>query len=163
MAMRPAPTQTDGHRNLARGVRMAVRQIQNLTAQARDWMPRGGGLSEDVWRKRHTALLGVLLAHAPGVFLFALVRGFPLWHALLSAGPVAALWLAARHAERRISQECLCAAGLITASSMLVHLSGGSTEMHFHFFVMVAFLTLYQDWLTFLTALVLIVFEHGAV
>src|SRR6185312_1942069 len=39
--------------------------------------------------------------------------------------------------------------GLITASAMLVHLSGGVVEAHFHFFVMIGVLTLYQDWMAF--------------
>jgi diguanylate cyclase (GGDEF)-like protein len=42
-----------------------------------------------------------------------------------------------------------------------VHLSGGLIEMHFHFFVVVALLTLYQDWLPYLTAIALTVLEHG--
>jgi diguanylate cyclase (GGDEF)-like protein len=33
--------------------------------------------------------------------------------------------------------------------------------MHFHFFVVVALLTLYQDWLPYLTAIALTIFEHG--
>jgi diguanylate cyclase (GGDEF)-like protein len=129
----------------------------------RSWLPQGGSLPAEVWRARHKALLRVLLAHVPGVFVFALARGFPLWHAALAAAPVGALWLAALTAERRAAQEFLCATGLITASSMLVHLAAGNIEMHFHFFVMVALLSLYQDWLPFLTALVLVVLEHGVV
>lgn len=129
----------------------------------RAWLPRGGGLPTEVWQARHRALLQVLLAHVPAVMIFGLARGFSLWHAALATGPVAALWLAAKTAERRGSQEFLCAAGLITASSMLVHLAAGNTEMHFHFFVMVALLSLYQDWLPFLTALVLVILEHGVV
>ena len=39
--------------------------------------------------------------------------------------------------------------GLITASAMLVHLSAGVVEAHFHFFVMIGVLTLYQDWMPF--------------
>ncbi|MGN6473076.1 MAG: putative bifunctional diguanylate cyclase/phosphodiesterase [Mycobacteriales bacterium] len=135
----------------------------NRWARLRAWLPHGGSLPADVWRARHRALLRVLVLHVPAVMIFGLARGFPLWHAALSTAPVAALWLAALTAERRAAQEFLCASGLITASSMLVHLAGGNTEMHFHFFVMVALLSLYQDWLPFLTALVLVVLEHGVV
>src|SRR5438477_7193124 len=43
--------------------------------------------------------------------------------------------------------------GLVTASALLVHLAGGVMELHFHFFVMVALITLYEDWLPFLLAI----------
>ena len=52
--------------------------------------------------------------------------------------------------------------GLITASAMLVHLSGGYIEAHFHFFVMIGVLTLYQDWVPFLVAIGYVVLHHGA-
>ena len=32
---------------------------------------------------------------------------------------------------------------------MLVHFSGGYVEMHFHFFVMLAVIAMYQDWLPY--------------
>jgi two-component system, cell cycle sensor histidine kinase and response regulator CckA len=51
--------------------------------------------------------------------------------------------------------------GLISASAVLVHLSGGLIEMHFHFFVMVAVVTLYQAWLPFLLAIGYVVVHHG--
>lgn len=46
---------------------------------------------------------------------------------------------------------------------MLVHLWGGTIEAHFHFFVVVALLTLYQSWLPFLLGLVYVVGHHGIV
>jgi len=45
--------------------------------------------------------------------------------------------------------------GLLTCSATLVHLSGGVIEMHFHYFVMVGVITLYQDWWPFLIAIAL--------
>ena len=51
--------------------------------------------------------------------------------------------------------------GLITASAMLVHLSDGYIEAHFHFFVMIGVLTLYQDWVPFLVAIGYVVVHHG--
>src|SRR5256885_1753629 len=41
----------------------------------------------------------------------------------------------------------------MTSSALLVHLSGGYIEFHFHFFVMVGLLALYQDWTTFILAI----------
>jgi len=53
--------------------------------------------------------------------------------------------------------------GLILASTLLVHLSGGYIEAHFHFFVMMAVIVLYQDWMPFLLALIAVVLDHGAI
>jgi diguanylate cyclase (GGDEF)-like protein len=51
--------------------------------------------------------------------------------------------------------------GLITSSAVIVHLSGGVVEAHFHFFVMVGVITLYQDWLPFGLALGYVVLHHS--
>ena len=51
--------------------------------------------------------------------------------------------------------------GLVTCSAVLVDLWGGITEAHFHFFVMIGVLTLYQDWTPFLVAIVFVVVHHG--
>jgi signal transduction histidine kinase len=45
----------------------------------------------------------------------------------------------------------------------LVHLSGGYIEIHFHFFVMLTFLALLQDWLPFLLAIAYVGIHHGFV
>src|SRR6266513_2652749 len=42
--------------------------------------------------------------------------------------------------------------GLVTASALLVHLAGGVIELHLHF-VLVALITLYEEWLLFLLAI----------
>jgi PAS domain S-box-containing protein len=44
---------------------------------------------------------------------------------------------------------------------MVVHLSGGYIEAHFHFFVVIAIVALYQDWVPFLIALGFVVIHHG--
>lgn len=46
---------------------------------------------------------------------------------------------------------------------MLVHLSGGYIEAHFHFFVVIVVLTLYEDWLSFALAMAYVVAHHGLV
>ncbi|MDQ4049168.1 MAG: PAS domain S-box protein, partial [Actinomycetota bacterium] len=51
--------------------------------------------------------------------------------------------------------------GLITASALVVHISGGVIEAHFHFFVMIVVLSLYEDWLPFLVAAAYVVAHHG--
>jgi two-component system cell cycle response regulator len=54
-----------------------------------------------------------------------------------------------------------CSFGLLTAAAMGVHVSGGVTEAHFSFFVVVVLLTLYEDWLMFVLAVVYTLVHHG--
>ena len=53
--------------------------------------------------------------------------------------------------------------GLLTASATLVDISGGLTEMHFTFFVVIVVLTLYEDWLPFLLAVAFVLIHHGVI
>jgi hypothetical protein len=48
------------------------------------------------------------------------------------------------------SRAAIAGSGLITASALLVHLSGGHIERHFHLFVVVIIIAPYQEWLPFL-------------
>jgi PAS domain-containing protein len=50
---------------------------------------------------------------------------------------------------------------MLLATAVLVHLSGGVIEMHFHFFVIVAAVTLYQQWAPFLSAIAFVTLHHG--
>src|SRR5918998_252966 len=52
--------------------------------------------------------------------------------------------------------------GLLSAAALLVHSSGGVIEAHFHFFVVIVVLTLYEDWMPFLLAVGYVVLHHGA-
>jgi diguanylate cyclase len=67
---------------------------------------------------------------------------------------------AALPAIGRRARSAAAVLGLITASAVIVHLSGGVVEAHFHFFVMVGVITLYQDWLPFGLALGYVVVHH---
>lgn len=69
--------------------------------------------------------------------------------------------LASLPARSRRFRAAAASTGLITASAVLVHLSGGYIEMHFHFFVALIIISLYQDWLPFLLAIGYVVIEHG--
>ncbi|MCA1709446.1 MAG: PAS domain-containing protein, partial [Actinobacteria bacterium] len=53
--------------------------------------------------------------------------------------------------------------GLVACSGILVHMSGGTIEAHFHFFIVLALVSLYQEWSSFLLAIVFVVLHHGIV
>ena len=55
----------------------------------------------------------------------------------------------------RRAQSLVVTVGLLSCSALLVHITGGLNQSYFHFFVMVAALSLYEDWLPFAIAVVL--------
>jgi diguanylate cyclase (GGDEF)-like protein len=120
-------------------------------------------LPDHLARRRHRAIVSVLWVHGPALLLFALLRGYPLGHALLDVAPVLGLAGLASTARLPLRWRMATASlGLAICSAMLVHLWGGQIEAHFHFFVMIGLLTLYQDWLPFGLAIGFVVMHHGA-
>jgi PAS domain S-box-containing protein len=98
----------------------------------------------------------------PGLIIFALLRGYSPLHAVLHGLPLASLAVLAMAAgRRRRFASAVVSFGLITSSALLVHTWGGVIEAHFHFFVMIALLALYEDWLPFLLAAAYVVVHHG--
>lgn len=126
------------------------------------WLPRGWTLPDESWRRRHRGIVVVLWLHVPGVFVFGVARAQGVGHSAFEAAPVAMLaLLAGSSVLPRRWRSVAATMGLLTASAVLVHLSEGSTEMHFHFFVMMPLVALYQDWIPFLTAIAYVSGHHG--
>ena len=134
--------------------------LSNLLAA----LPKGDALDEAAWSARHRGILFILWLH---------VLGVPFYGAYMEAGPnlylgggvlLGAIAIAAQLpvVSHRL-QAAIATYGLVTASALLVHLSGGRIELHFHFFVMMSVIVLYQDWLPFLVGLQFIVIDHGIV
>jgi diguanylate cyclase (GGDEF)-like protein/PAS domain S-box-containing protein len=128
----------------------------------RGLLPHGGTLPDDAWRRRHHALLILLWIHVFGLTAFALARGYPLLHSLLEGSAVATLAVLAMvfQSNRRAASVCV-SLGLITSSAVLVHVWGGVIEAHFHFFVVLVLLTLYEDWVPFILAALYVLIHHG--
>jgi diguanylate cyclase (GGDEF)-like protein len=125
-------------------------------------IPRGDTLPPEVWERRHRWLLRVLWAHAGAVPLLALALGRPPGYAIAYAAPVVAVALLARFVPGgHRGRAAMTALGLMTSSAVLVHMSHGQIEAHFHFFVMVALLTLYEDWAPLLACFGYVVLDRG--
>jgi PAS domain S-box-containing protein len=140
-------------------------------------VPSGGSLPEKVWQGRrrflawlvwfHAAaimLAGPLLGHRWELSLEALIHHGTVLHT--AAEGVAVGFFAALACWPRVSRTFQATAigfGLMSASGVLVHLSGGYIEAHFHFFVMLAFLALFQDWIPYLLAVAFVAVHHGVV
>jgi hypothetical protein len=136
--------------------------IDRAMLTVRGALPHGQLLTPEVWAHRHRGIVWLLWLHVAGIAAFAMIRGYGLAHGLQEASLVAVFALpAAHHGVRRRARSAAAVLGLITSSAVLVHLSGGVVEMHFHFFVMIGVITLYQDWLPFGLALGYVVVHHG--
>jgi PAS domain S-box-containing protein len=140
-------------------------------------VPSGGSLPEGVWRARHRFLIGLTFFHVVIIALAAAVLGKH-WelsfralfdddsglHIIGEALVVALFGLLAcwRRAGRTL-RATFVGFGLMSSSAILVYLSGGYIEFHFHFFVMLTFLALCQDWIPYLLAVAFVAVHHGVV
>lgn len=132
-----------------------------MTRLAR-WLPSGHGLPDSTWERRHHGIVTLLWLHAIGLAGFGVARGYGIVHSALEGGIIAVLAVAAsqRVGSHRL-RSAIATFGLISSSAVLVHLSGGTIEAHFHFFAMVGIITLYQDWLQFGLAIGYVAVHHG--
>lgn len=136
--------------------------IKGILAWIRYRLPEGRALPDRIWHGRHRGVRLLLWFHAAGLAVFGVLTGHGLVPSTLEGGAIAIAALLAGW-TRRGRRFCAVVAtiGLLTSSAVLVHFSGGYIEMHFHFFVMVGLITLYQDWTPFLLAIGYVVVHHG--
>ena len=80
------------------------------------------------------------------VFLGGLITVFPVLLALLRPG--------------QLMTRYTIAAAQMLMSALLIHLSGGRIETHFHVFGSLAFLAFYRDWRVFLPATIVVAVDH---
>jgi diguanylate cyclase len=127
-------------------------------------VPEGGSLPNEIWDRRHRGIVALLWLHVAGIPIYGLIRGVGPIHIVMEASIVALATLAASSATLgRKTRAVAATLGLFSSSAILVHLSGGLIEMHFHFFVMVAVVTLYQDWVPFFLAFGYVVVHHALI
>lgn len=116
------------------------------------WLLRAGALPEADWAWRHRVVCWVLAAHVPALTLLALLQGEPV-RVLFVALPLGALLALAYGPLSRRLRGLAASLGLLTASALLVHLLDGVGEAHFHYFVTVALIALYQEWTLYALAI----------
>jgi len=122
----------------------------------------GPPLPEDEFRTRHRGLLWLLAAHLIALPIFGIGMGWPLWKALVVCAPAALFGLCAVPVRLgRTVRASFCALALLSCSAALVWLWHGTTEAHFHYFVMVGALALYEAALPYALAFAFVVLQHG--
>lgn len=109
-------------------------------------------------------LFGILLAvtlapHAWAGSVYTIhehVYAAVLFGGLMSALPVALIVVRPGQVSTRMAIAC----AQMLWSGLLIHLSGGRIETHFHIFGSLAFLMLYRDWRVFVPATLITVVDH---
>jgi signal transduction histidine kinase len=83
------------------------------------------------------------------------------WAAVFIGGTIASLpiFLARKHPARAFTRHVIAVAQMLT-SALLIHLTGGRIETHFHVFGSLAFLAFYRDWKVLMTATVVVATDH---
>jgi PAS domain S-box-containing protein len=83
------------------------------------------------------------------------------WAASLLGGVIISLplWLAFNRGGALITRHVIAVAQMLS-SALLIHLSGGRIETHFHVFGSLAFLSFYRDWRVLLTGTIVVAADH---
>ena len=105
-------------------------------------------------------LLGVMTALA--AISLALAALHDTWAETLWIGvPTIAVcaWLVSAHGGELVTR-CAIAAGLMMFAALQVHQVHGMIEMHFAFFVLLAFLLYYRDWVPLIVAAAVVAVHH---
>jgi len=137
------------------------------------YIPDGSTIPDKQWRNRHRSVVLVTLLHIPFLFGLGIYTGStPIAEAqipatalprvLLLCGVVFALSAGSLIARfRRRIRTILSVTAVFVSSLALVQFSGGYIEAHFHFFVGMAIVAVYEDWVPFLWGLGYVVLTHG--
>jgi diguanylate cyclase len=126
------------------------------------WLPKGRVLPERIWQHRHRWISRFALIQAASLAAYPL-----LWKQSISGaafvlaivGTPAVLGMATQPSRRL--RTASVTVSLMFASATLVDLSGGLIEAHFHFFVMLGVVALYQDWTAFGVCIATTVLHHA--
>jgi PAS domain S-box-containing protein len=143
-------------------IRPTLSTVRPLLTTIRQLIPEGRALSETEWSGRHRGILFLIWFHAVGLPFFGIYEGFGVIQSLAEGSGIAAIGLCANWTEiSRSLRSAIASVGLVTSSAVLVQFSGGYIEGHFHFFIMLAVIAIYEDWVPYLFAILFVVIEHG--
>jgi Methyl-accepting chemotaxis protein (MCP) signalling domain len=126
----------------------------------RDLLPRGGQLAPDRFAARHRILSWILVGHVPALGIIALAGHHSHGNAAMLLGIVLLLAGVGAVARGRQVKASAVSLGLLSCSAILIHFTGGQTSMHFHFFVVLALVAFYQEWVPYLLAIAFTAVHH---
>ena len=125
-------------------------------------VPRGARLEQASFVSRHRIISAVLAVHPPVLAAIGLVRGvsgFLLWGQLAA---IVALLVLGQVLGSQVVRASVVSLGLMVGADVLVHVSGGLTDMHIWFYALLALVALYQMWTPFILAVGFVAVHHAA-
>lgn len=148
----------------ARPAAELVRRVAAAVTRLADRALPNGTLPAAAFERRHAWVVRLVWIHVPVLVLYVILTYGNVAYAALLAGPVAAFALGASLPRFGPTlRASLATLGLLTASGAIVHLGSGLAELHFHFFVSIAVVALYQRRAPLLLAIGYVLLEHGIV
>jgi diguanylate cyclase (GGDEF)-like protein/PAS domain S-box-containing protein len=139
-----------------------ISRLRAAYAKVHGMLPQGRTLPDEEWDSRHRAMLWLLWGHVVALAVFLFCQGFGVWGSIAPVLPIALAGVVGTLGDvGRRARSVAVVFGLLTASAVLVYGWHGQIEAHFHFFVMIAVLALYEDWLPFGLAFAYVGLEHG--
>ena len=130
--------------------------------QDRLWrLPSGRDLGPSDYAWRHRFVCGLIAVHLPVLVVLGAVRPVSALLGVGYAAAAAALLAAAVARFPRRVRSAAATLALLTCSTALVHLTAGDPGAHLHYFVAVAVVALYQDWLSYALAFAYVALLHA--
>ena len=135
-------------------------------ARTRWSLPTGRELAAADFGWRHRFVCALVAAHLPVLVLLNGLRADGdradgLFDGVVLAAPVALLLGVALLPLLRRVRTCAATLALLSCSAVLVKIFDGAIEVHFHYFVAVAAIALYQDWVTYVLAIGYVAVQHA--
>src|SRR5438309_945197 len=128
------------------------------------FLPTGANLTAMEFQQRHRVIVWLVLLQDAGLLIFGLARHVNPLAVVLECAVIAGLGgMSAVPVLSPRFRAAVATVALVITSSVVVQFSGGYIEAHFHFFVMLAVVFLYQDWIPFLLAIAYVALDHGLV
>ncbi len=137
---------------------------QRLSQTVHRYIGAADALPEPLFHRWDGMIRAVLWMHVPvlGLLMFAVGSGVAP-HEIAEVGGVALIATLASVVQNHTVRACLTSFGLMSCSALLVHTTGGVTEAHFHFFIVLGLIALYQDWRPYALAAAYVLLHHGVV
>jgi Methyl-accepting chemotaxis protein (MCP) signalling domain len=133
---------------------------RDALTSARHWIPRGGKVPQKSFDARHRVMIGVVVAHAIVLVAVALVLHDSVRPLLIWLTVVATLTTAGLLLKGRLTRSSATSLALLCCAAALVELTNGSITSHFDFFVVLAFVAMYQEWAPYLLSVLFTLVQH---
>jgi methyl-accepting chemotaxis protein len=122
-------------------------------------------LPEEAFAARHRALRLLLWVHVPVILMIAffnhqLDMGGSSTLLLVELGLVMLCGVLSGTAHSQRGRSIPVSIGFLFAAAALVQSGGGMIDLHFHYFVVIALIGLYQDWIPFALAVGMVAVQH---